>query len=245
MASVARDEEAWWERELSRALPGLVLPGKPVRGGGRANSTQLGEAVVAIELERLRAMHPALLRRVLRAAAVQVGGVLSFDQTEALVDLARSGERATGKRGRVELGAGLVAERTPRELRLEQRVVPPKVLPERVVPVPGTVDAPEYGYRIRVKGELPAGTALLLRNPLPGDQVQLPHSRSTKTVKEVLERRGAAASERAVWPVLAVGNQIVWMRGTALEGMPGLQLIVEPLREAEPGPVREIAPHAT
>src|SRR6202041_2617284 len=69
MAAVARDEQAWWARELARVMPGMVLLGKPVRGGGRANSTRPGEAGVAVELERLRALHPALQRRVLRAVA--------------------------------------------------------------------------------------------------------------------------------------------------------------------------------
>ena len=118
MAAVARDEEAWWARELARVMPGMVLPGRPVRGGGRANSTRPGEGGVAMELERLRAMHPALQRRVLRAAAEQVGGALTFDQTEAVRALTGLDERGGGKRGRVELGAGLTAERTARELRL-------------------------------------------------------------------------------------------------------------------------------
>ncbi len=73
MAAVARDEEAWWARELARVLPGLILPGKPVRGGGRANSTRPGEAGVAMELEKFRALHPALQRRVLRAAGRATG----------------------------------------------------------------------------------------------------------------------------------------------------------------------------
>lgn len=104
MAAVARDEEAWWARELARVMPGLVLPGKPVRGGGRANSTLPGEAGVAIELERLRAMHPALQRRVLRAAAEQLGSGLSFDQTEALRVLLGV-ERACDRQAR-KSGAG-------------------------------------------------------------------------------------------------------------------------------------------
>ncbi|MGC2618023.1 MAG: tRNA lysidine(34) synthetase TilS, partial [Acidobacteriaceae bacterium] len=40
LAAIARDEESWWEAELARLLPSLVLPGKPVRGGGRAVSTR-------------------------------------------------------------------------------------------------------------------------------------------------------------------------------------------------------------
>ncbi len=36
MAELARDEEAWWQAELARLAPQMLLPGRPVRGGGRA-----------------------------------------------------------------------------------------------------------------------------------------------------------------------------------------------------------------
>ncbi|HZD76612.1 MAG TPA: tRNA lysidine(34) synthetase TilS, partial [Acidobacteriaceae bacterium] len=207
MAAVARDEEAWWGRELARVMPTVLLPGKPVRGGGRANSTRPGEAGVAMELERLRAMHPALQRRVLRAVAEQVGAALTFDQTEALRALAGLDERDGGRRGRIELGAGLTAERTAGELRLIRTPEPANTrLPDLVVPVPGVLEAVEYGFRVTTDGSLPGGATLLLRAPRAGDQVRLPYSRGVKTVKEVLERHGLSAAERSVWPVLAAGS---------------------------------------
>lgn len=243
MAAVARDEEAWWSRELARVLPGIVLPGKPVRGGGRANSTRPGEAGVAMELERLRAMHPALQRRVLRAVAGQVGATLTFDQTEALRALTVVSEGSRGKPGRVELGAGLAAERTAREVRLVR--IPKQAgtpLPELQVPVPGMLEAVEYGYRVTISGSLPSGDTLLLRTPRAGDQVRLPYSGGVKTVKEVLERRGLSAAERRVCPVLAVGSGILWMSGVAVEATPGLQVAVEPLREMAGVPVPRTPP---
>jgi tRNA(Ile)-lysidine synthase len=245
MATVARDEEAWWARELARVLPGILLPGKAVRGGGRATSTRPGEAGVAMELERLRAMHLALQRRVLRAAAEKVGAGLTFDQTEALLALASSEERA-GKCGKIELGAGITAERTIRELRIVRTPVENDgPLPELEVPVPGVLQANEYGYRVITGGGLPTGETLVLRTPRAGDQIRLPHSRRIKTVKEVLERRGISAAERRFWPVLAVGNGIVWMRGVEVEWTPGLQIAVETLREPEGLPAVETAQEPT
>jgi tRNA(Ile)-lysidine synthase len=234
MAVVARDEEAWWSGELARVMPGMVLPGKPVRGGGRANSTRPGEAGLAMELERLRALHPALQRRVLRAAAGQLGAALTFEQTEALRALTQVVDHGASRRGRVELGAGLTAERTARELRLARTGKPGDApLPERKVPVPGTLEAAEYGLRVIAGGGLPSGATLVLRTPRAGDQVRLPHSGAAKTVKEVLERRGLTAAERRQWPLLAVGSSIVWMSGVEVEQTPGLQLAIEPLREGE------------
>lgn len=244
MATVARDEEAWWSRELARVLPGILMPGKAVRGGGRANSTRPGEAGVALEMERLRPLHPALARRVLRAAAEQVGAALSFEQTEALLAMTTSDTRA-GKRAKVELGGSVTAERTPRELRLVRMPTTTETaLPELRVPVPGILEAMEYGYRVTTGGGLPSDEMLVLRTPRSGDQVRLPHSRGVKTVKEVLERRGLSAAERSMCPVLAVGNSIVWMRGVEVEWTPGLQLAVEPIGESIEKPVPGTAPEA-
>ena len=121
MAAIARDEEAHWETELRRLLPQVILPGKPVRGGGRAVSTAVGEAACALEIERLKTMDAGLRRRVVRAAARSLGSRLSFEETAKVLALAGFGGYAgiLGKIGsRLELRAGLRAERSARELRL-------------------------------------------------------------------------------------------------------------------------------
>ncbi|MGB6690328.1 MAG: tRNA lysidine(34) synthetase TilS, partial [Terracidiphilus sp.] len=58
MAALARDEDAWWRAELTKIAPQLVLPGRPVRGGGRAAGDGL-----AIDMTRFAALLPALQRR--------------------------------------------------------------------------------------------------------------------------------------------------------------------------------------
>jgi tRNA(Ile)-lysidine synthase len=126
LAELAREEESRWQAELSRILPQLLLPGKPVRGGGRAVSTIPGQSAIAVELDRLRALDPALRRRVLRAAARQLGARLSFDETSRL--LALCGFRPYPPVGALTVAArtgaslhlanGLRADRSPRELRL-------------------------------------------------------------------------------------------------------------------------------
>ena len=125
LAELAREEEARWELELRKLLPQLILPGRPVRGGGRANSTQIGEQTLAIELERLKVLDPALRRRVVRAAARQVGARLSFDETTRLLTLAGfppdglSDPKVASKPGsKLQLSQQLTAERSVRELRL-------------------------------------------------------------------------------------------------------------------------------
>lgn len=121
LAELAREEELRWRHELDRVLPQILLPGKPVRGGGRAVSTAPGEQSLAIELDRLRSFDPALRRRVLRAAARRLGARPSFDETARLLALAGLGthENVNGRPGStLHLSQGLHAERSHRELRL-------------------------------------------------------------------------------------------------------------------------------
>lgn len=116
LATLARDEDAYWQAELTRILPQLLLPGKPVRGGGRAAPTDSKEASIALEIERLPGS-AAVRRRILRAAARQLGVALNFEQTERL--LAMCGPNPTRRQ---TLTATLQAERSFRELRLVKRV---------------------------------------------------------------------------------------------------------------------------
>jgi tRNA(Ile)-lysidine synthase len=126
LAELAREEESRWQTELNRLLPQLLLPGKPVRGGGRAVSTAPGQSAISIELDRLRALDPALRRRVLRAAARQFGVRLSFDETSRLLALCgfRPGLSGNAPTVAARTGASLHlsnhfrAERSARELRL-------------------------------------------------------------------------------------------------------------------------------
>ena len=147
LAELAREEEARWAVELARILPQIILPGTPVRGGGRSNSTlpvkipgapsqtvpsfEVGSnhlpttTALAIELERLRPLDPALGRRVIRAAARQLGARLSFDETARILTLAGfppsgiADPTVPTKAGStLKLSQNLVAQRTLRELRL-------------------------------------------------------------------------------------------------------------------------------
>ena len=121
LAELAREEESRWQTELSRVLPQLLLPGKPVRGGGRAVSTAPGQSAVSIELDRLRTLDPALRRRVLRAAARQLGARLTFDETSRLLALCgfRADPTVAARTGAsLHLSNRLRADRSPRELRL-------------------------------------------------------------------------------------------------------------------------------
>ena len=121
MAELAREEETRWQAEVGRLLPQIVLPGKPVRGGGRAVGTAPGTNSLAIEIERLRGFDPALRRRVIRGAARELGARLSFEETARILALCgfQAHPTVTTRIGAtVQLSQYLRAERSIRELRL-------------------------------------------------------------------------------------------------------------------------------
>ncbi len=216
---LAREDEQYWQGELRRVLPGLLLPGRPVRGGGRASSTLPGEQSLAAEVLRLRELPAALGRRVVRGMARELGAVLDFAETERAFRLLEGAGGATARRE--QLTAELRAERTPRELRFVRegasRGPGAAVGEEVVVPVPG--EAAGFGVLLRVShvsGE--AQPPATLRAARPGDRVQLRYSRGApKRVKEVLERLGIPPPDRPGWPLLEWRGEIVWLRGAVLE----------------------------
>jgi len=232
MAVLARDEEAWWQAELARVAPQLVMVGRPVRGGGRA-----GGGGLALDVIRLAALAPAMQRRLLRHAAQRLGGALDFQSTEALRVLALEG-RAGQKR---ELARGLRAERTPRELRLTLQSASAgeaEAIPEYSGPIPGEIVAPAFGVRMRIElspgvvqegGQAGFGRMATLRNWRPGDRVRVRYSGGQRKVKEVLERLRVTGSGRAVWPVLEVEGRIVWMKGVELEPELGITVVATDL----------------
>ena len=145
MAALARDEEAWWQGEMARLAAQLLLPGRPVRGRGRAAGDGL-----ALDFSRLAVLAPAVQRRLLRYAAEQLGAAPDFASTEVLRALALEG-RAGQK---LEMAQGLRAERTHRELRLAVGSMAAEASTEAVEEysgsIPGEIVAPAFGLRLRI-----------------------------------------------------------------------------------------------
>ena len=236
-AEVALDEERYWQAELDRLLPSLVLPGRAVRGGGRAVSTLPGERSVAVETARLTALPVATQRRVLRELAARLGEPLDFAATARVLALLSSRVASTTRRE--ELSQRCRIERTARELRIlvsDERSH--STAPEAVsIPVPGSGEG--FGVRLRLAypavTQLPAAT---LRAAQPSDRVRLRYSSGApKRIKEILERMGVSPDRRAAWPVLAWQGELVWVRGAQLELSPeasALSITSEDL-DSQPG----------
>jgi tRNA(Ile)-lysidine synthase len=54
---------------------------------------------------------------------------------------------------------------------------------------------------------------LIVRNWRPGDRFFPAHTKSPKKIKELLQEKHVAQPERRLWPVVAKGDEIVWVRG--------------------------------
>jgi tRNA(Ile)-lysidine synthase len=226
LATIARDEETWWDAELARLLPGLVLPGKPVRGGGRSVPTHPDEGTLGIELERLRALAPAVRRRSLRAAAKQLQCPLNFEQTERLMAMCQP----EGPR-KQELTAVLSGERSARELRLVRKSASAGTnIPISLqATIPGELSGLGVCLRLSLRpNATPHGPeTALLRTPRPSDRVRIRYSRGAKPLKEIFERMQVAADVRGTWPLLEYQNRIVWMKGVDVDPEPDLPFMIE------------------
>jgi tRNA(Ile)-lysidine synthase len=241
MASLAHGEEAWWQAELTRLAPQLILPGKPVRGGGRA----AGEGL-AIECTRLAVLPVALQRRLLRHAALALGARPDFAATESIRALALTGQAGQ----KLALAQGLRVERTPRELRLtavppaRDGCTPTEAAPPYNFSIPGEVASAAFGVRLRVEISgaplASSGTpaTAVLRNWKPGDRVRLRYSNGPRKIKEVLAHLRVTGSERSLWPVLELAGQIIWMQGVELEPVPGVEIRASSLAAPDAPPTQ-------
>jgi tRNA(Ile)-lysidine synthase len=204
-AELARSEEEYWEREVSRILP------------------QVWEA--GLRLSVLEALPLALQRRVVRAAGESLGLHLDFQHVEEILALSVKRE---GTPKSTVLPHGWVVSRTKGELRFESDAETAKDY-EYCLSVPGSVEIRETQSRFDAvlvsgnaaegynPGDLLDGTLLAaelkVRNWRPGDRLWPAHTKVAKKIKELLQERQVTGPERKLWPVVVSGTDVVWVRG--------------------------------
>jgi len=196
----------------------------------------------------------AVQRRLVKAIGENAGIPLEFKHVEEILRVAA--EETSGKEVSLPLGWRLVVE--PEELAFmtpDLRELSPQRDYESDLSIPGEVVVHEAGFVIEVR-RIPSGDQaaynpyhlldeeslpgpLRVRNWRPGDRFWPAHTKSPKKIKELLQDRRVAQSERGLWPVILSsdekGDQIVWVRGfpvpAKLRAQPGRAaiLIVEKL----------------
>jgi tRNA(Ile)-lysidine synthase len=108
LAETVRGEESYWEEQVGRLLPGILTPEQP------------GASFWAIRIETLRGQHPALQRRLLRAAALRHEIMLDAEHTQSLLKLISPASQ-NGRPGSISLPKDHIATRKAGELRFHAR----------------------------------------------------------------------------------------------------------------------------
>jgi tRNA(Ile)-lysidine synthase len=207
-ADIARSEEEYWRKEVTRVLPEVW----------QAENLTLKPAELA-------ALPLALRRRVVRAAAESLGLQLEFRHVEEILDLDYRGPRSA------MLPQGWLLSITRGGLRFDfpNPAAAANSDYEYKLAVPGTIHVPEA--RACFEAALVPGSAapgynpdhmldpallqqeLTVRNWRAGDRYWPAHSKSPKKIKELLQERNRTGTERKLWPVVVSGQEIVWVRG--------------------------------
>ena len=217
LADHARDDEAFLERQAhERAQPWRMREGSEER----------------IPVRPLREFPPALARRVLRQMLQSVRGSLrglTHVHVEALLRFATEAQS-----GKTQTLPGDVLARKE----FAWLVLGPaphtreKTDFSYTVVIPGELPVPELGCTLHFKiinRDDPGGAynkeklagldpqklpgPLILRNWRAGDGFCPVGSRGVRKLKELFRERKIPEVRRSLWPVLASGTQIVWVRG--------------------------------
>jgi tRNA(Ile)-lysidine synthase len=189
----------------------------------------------------------AVQRRAIKAVGELAGFPLEFKHVEAILRFAADAEN-DGKSLSLPLGWKLLREPaaltfvTP-DPRNQERV---PLEYEYAIPLPGRAIVPEAGIVIEAVA-IQAGSGdgynperllstsalpgnVVVRNWRPGDRYWPAHTKAAKKVKELLQERHVSGQFRKAWPVLASGEQILWLRGfplaVALQAKPGENAIL-------------------
>lgn len=230
LADRARAEEAFW-RALEDSLLALIC---------RREESSLRIAAAALVAPQVAGVpslsseaQRALARRLVRRLVEKVKGDLKrlagkhIEQVLAFAARPSSGHKLV-------LPGGVVVLRSFDQLIFEAgKGKRPAIGIEYCYPVcvPGSVAVPEIGQEFcfnlldrealgRRYNTSPlaldhnlVAPELVVRNWLPGDAYQPQGSRRSKKVKELFQARKIPLAERATWPVVLSGNEIIWVRG--------------------------------
>lgn len=225
-ARLMRDEEDWLTGLALEKLDALVMAADDNR--------------LSLDRRRLAALHPALQRRVLRAAVARLKGGLrrmGFRPLEAARRFAAGGAVSGG----FDLPDAMALQVRGGRLEVIRRADRGRPLPQRSlgspyayqVPSPGRVPIPEAGVtmvfssltRPPVGGVYGSGqqTAffdmdrlrfpLVIRNFQPGDRLAPLGMQGTQKVKKVFIDRKVAREVRSRIPLLLSGSDIIWIAG--------------------------------
>jgi tRNA(Ile)-lysidine synthase len=203
-ADIARAEEAYWDKEVDRVLPEIWS--RDERGGTLKLSS--------------RSFPLALCRRLLRAAAENLGIALEFRHVEEILgDGSGKGNSVLSGEWKVKQHRDIVTFSPADQMVSEYQYD---------LPVPGKVSVDEAG--IVLETSVPEGAdrrqkdddfvdplfarhKWVVRNWRPGERFWPAHTKGPKKIKELLQDRRIIGGKKQRWPVIACGDEIIWLSG--------------------------------
>jgi tRNA(Ile)-lysidine synthase len=258
LAEIARDEEDYWENEVSGWLGTVVQwsepawtravqdisfvqiegvdggPGEcvPMDFGLRSRIADAPWPVMNASISRpwLLTEPKAVQRRVLKAVGEQAGIPLEFKHVEEILRFS-SEDGPAGKELSLPLGWKLLREPEAIVFLTPDLRRPEPVLDyEYSLPIPGRLFVPELGAVIEALRVAPDADwaeynpqqllradllpeQLTLRNWRAGDRFWPAQTKAAKKVKELLQELHVGQPERKLWPVMLIGEEIIWLRG--------------------------------
>ena len=202
-AEIARVEEEYWVKEIDCLLPEIWSANE--HGGELKLSS--------------RSLPLALRRRLLRAAAENLGLALEFRQVEEILgDGSGKGSSVLPGQWTVMRHGDIVTFTRARQTVSEYQYE---------LPVPGKVSVAEA--EIVLETSVPDGSDLshkgddlvhsrfaqhkwVVRNWRAGERFWPAHTKEPKKIKELLQDRHITGQEKQRWPVIACGDDIIWMK---------------------------------
>ena len=207
IAEIARAEEEFWSEETKQKLYAFW---KPSESGGALHCARMDELALALR------------RRMVRAAAESIGLNLEFCHVEDVLALSQDGESTS-------LPDGWPARRLRGEVHFERLRHPTELDYEYKLCCPGKTTITQARLVIeavplrrgehqrynpeQLLGARFVGNGLVVRNWRAGDRFWSAHTKEPKKIKELLQDRHITGDEKKRWPVIASGDEVVWLRG--------------------------------
>jgi tRNA(Ile)-lysidine synthase len=202
-ADIARVEEAYWAKEVDRVLP---------------ETWSADEYGGTLKLSS-RSLPLALRRRLLRAAAENLGLVLEFRHVEEILgDRSGEGSSVLSDQWTVTRHGDIIHFRQASQKVFEYQYE---------LPVPGKVSVAEAGIVLetslrRGSGQFQPGELVhsrfaqhkwVVRKWRAGERFWPAHTKEPKKIKELLQDRHITGEKKQRWPVIACGEDIIWLSG--------------------------------
>lgn len=243
LAEIAREEEDYWENEVAGWMGTAVHWTEPEWSGSQNPLDLIQIQPVAssedsapgprmnASVDRLWFLGEpiAVQRRLIKAIADEAGIPLEFGHVEEIVRFAAESGPSDKElvlpknwrllRDQAELlfvAPDLRGHTGPAEyeysLPIPGKIIVNELASEFEAQIVDAADAAAYELDHLLEAESVRGP-VTVRNWRPGDRFWPAHSKSAKKVKELLNELHVAHAARASWPVIANGDEIMWVRG--------------------------------